>query len=302
MSTLQNAIANHGLGINEIILDGNIHRFTPAGDRSKCGWYVGNDNGDYQSGAYGCWKRDIKETFCSINFNELSSKQKQDYAKQQEKLKSKIKSETVSRNLCAKKAIQKRWAEASKEHLLTHPYLINKQVEALNVRIGLNNNLLIPIYDRLGELWNIQSITSSGIKLFSKGAKVKHCFHPIGLSDKHPVQIFLCEGYATGMSIYQATQTPTIVCFNAGNLLKVGLEIAKKYPDAKLVFAADNDQYGSNNTGKNNATVAAQATGGTVALPQFACTKTKPTDFNDLYVLEGSKAVNDQIVGSCYGL
>jgi putative DNA primase/helicase len=158
------------------------------------------------------------------------------------------------------------------------------------------------MYDRFDELWNIQSITPNGLKLFSKGAKVKHCFHPIGFLDAQPAQIILCEGFATGMSIYRATQIPTVVCFNAANLLQVGQEIAKKYPDAKLVFAGDSDQYSSYNTGKNKAIAAAASTGGTVVLPRFASTGNKPTDFNDLHQLEGIYKVKQQLMAACYAV
>ena len=300
MTTLQDKIAEFGLGMHPIIYDGELHRFTPAGDGSKCGWYVGHDNGDYQSGAFGCWKRDIKETFCSIDITELTSWQKRDYDKQREKLKSEMKSETARRNLCAKKTVQNRWVEASNKNLLDHPYLIKKQIEALNVRIDQKSNLLIPMYDRFDELWNIQSITPNGLKLFSKGAKVKQCFHPIGFLDTHPAQIILCEGFATGASIRTALGLPTVVCFNAGNLLNVGQAIRAKYLNAKLIYAADDDQYGNYNLGKHKATIAAKETGGKVILPRFSCTKTKPTDFNDLYILEGRKAVNSQLAEFCY--
>lgn len=43
----------------EIIYDGEIHRFKNDGDDNKNSWYVAYDNGKFQSGAFGCWKRDI---------------------------------------------------------------------------------------------------------------------------------------------------------------------------------------------------------------------------------------------------
>jgi len=300
MTTLQDKIAEFGLGMHPIIYDGELHRFTPAGDGSKCGWYVGHDNGNYQSGAFGCWKRDIKETFCSIDITKLTSWQKRDYDKQREKLKSEMKSETARRNHCAKKTVQNRWVEASNKNLLDHPYLIKKQIEALNVRIDQKSNLLIPMYDRFDELWNIQSITPNGLKLFSKGAKVKHCFHPIGFLDTHPAQIILCEGFATGMSIYQATQIPTVVCFNAGNLGSSAIIMRHKYPQADLIIAGDNDQFNRINTGTLKASFAAEFAQGRMVLPRFKDLSSKPTDFNDLYILEGRKAVNSQLAEFCY--
>jgi len=50
----------------EIIYDDEIHRFKNDGDSSKNSWYVAYDNGKFQSGAFGCWKLDISEKFCSV--------------------------------------------------------------------------------------------------------------------------------------------------------------------------------------------------------------------------------------------
>jgi putative DNA primase/helicase len=50
----------------EIIPDGKLHRFKANGDNERNSWYV-LYNGSIAAGAFGCWKRGIKETWCERN-------------------------------------------------------------------------------------------------------------------------------------------------------------------------------------------------------------------------------------------
>ena len=43
--------------------DGKLHRFRAGDDTSKNSWYVLHP-GPPMAGAFGCWKRGIKETWC----------------------------------------------------------------------------------------------------------------------------------------------------------------------------------------------------------------------------------------------
>jgi putative DNA primase/helicase len=155
------------------------------------------------------------------------------------------------------------------------------------------------MYDKRHDLWNIQSIALNGFKLFTKGAKVKQCFHPIGLSNKRPSQIVICEGYATGMSIYQATNLPTVVCFAASNLCSVAAVLKRKYLHSSIIVAGDNDQFNERNIGEINTYAAAEFANGKAVFPKFKDLLTKPTDFNDLHCLEGLSEVKRQIVEVC---
>lgn len=67
--------------------------------------------------------------------------------------------------------------------------------------------------------------------------------------------------------------------------------INNKIPDTKIIICADNDAYSEVNTGVEKAREAARNIGADVVIPQFADTSMHPTDFNDLYILEGRDAV-----------
>lgn len=106
-------------------------------------------------------------------------------------------------------------------------------------------------------------------------------------------EVYICEGYATGATIHLATKKPVIVCFYAGNLLPV-LE-ALKTICVEFIIAADNDVYKAKNTGKEAAEAISRKFGYKVLLPRFKDISTKPTDFNDLYCLEGIEEVGIQL-------
>src|SRR5438132_629365 len=46
-----------------IIADGRLRRFKAGDDRERNAWYVLHE-GPPAAGAFGCWKRNIKETWC----------------------------------------------------------------------------------------------------------------------------------------------------------------------------------------------------------------------------------------------
>ena len=79
----------------------------------------------------------------------------------------------------------------------------------------------------------------------------------------------LCEGYATGASIYEATSYPVAVAFNTGNLLPVAQSLRARFPDSRLVLCADDDAATDGNPGLTKAKEAARAVGGLLAVPDF---------------------------------
>lgn len=153
-------------------------------------------------------------------------------------------------------------------------YLKNKQVDKdPKIKITHDGNLLIPAYDEHGKMWNVQTITPDGQKLFiqESGGRTGGCFFMIGevqpdLYDAHIICI--AEGYATGMSIHMATGHPVALSFVANNLPKVGAVLRQKYPKAVFVYCADDDS-AKEDTGIKYAQEAQSITGGIVILPDF---------------------------------
>ncbi|MEO6422846.1 MAG: toprim domain-containing protein [Candidatus Nitrotoga sp.] len=115
-----------------------------------------------------------------------------------------------------------------------------------------------------GKITSLQFINAEGEKRFLHGGEKG--YFVIGKIEPGKTAC-ICEGYATGASIYEATGHAVIVAFDAGNMKKIALALRTKYPDLKIILCADDDESG---TGQRKATEAAQFVGGLVAMPLFS--------------------------------
>lgn len=172
-----------------------------------------------------------------------------------------------------------RWSAACAAEV--HPYLTAKGVRAHGLRIEARYNLLIPMRDIQGHLHSLQAIAPNGTKLFMPNGRVTGCYHAMGRPSDNLV---ICEGYATGATIYEDAGTAVAVAFNAGNLLSVAKALRLKFPCITIVIAADDDWKTPGNPGLTAATEAARVIGGKLAVPNFGGLPRgeKDTDFNDL--------------------
>lgn len=158
----------------------------------------------------------------------------------------------------------------------SHPYLIKKRVKPYGIK-ALDGNLLIPVYSVLGDFKSIQFIDANGGKKFLKGGQIQGGCHFIGeIQQDKP--IYICEGYATAASVYEDTHCLTIVAFNAGNLIKVAIELRKQIPDAQIVIAGDSDS-----VGREYAEKASKAVNGSTLIPDFGDNPQGFTDWNDYF-------------------
>jgi putative DNA primase/helicase len=181
---------------------------------------------------------------------------------------------------------EQRWNRAAPAR--QHPYLERKGVGAHGVRVE-DPYLLIPMCDLEGKLHNLQTIDASGEKRFQPGALTAGCHYFIG--EVAPGPIIVCEGYATAASVHEASGCATVVAFSAGNLKAVALAVRAKFPDATIILAADDDWERVDNPGLTQATAAARAVKGRLAVPVFANRGPGMSDFNDLASTEGPEAV-----------
>ncbi len=183
---------------------------------------------------------------------------------------------------------QQTWA-ASQTASTDHPYLMRKRVGAFGIRQS-GSALLVPIRDLSGKLQALQYIYPTKVETADGGLSDKIIFgskrgnfHYIGRVSESTDTIYIAEGYATGATLHQLTGQCVVIAFDAGNLQPVGLAIRSKYPQAELVFAADNDvgvTTGSiDNPGIHYARQAAKACYGRVIIPNT----TNKADYNDLF-------------------
>jgi putative DNA primase/helicase len=190
--------------------------------------------------------------------------------------------------------------------LVSHAYLHEKRIYSYGLKIDSENRILVPAYDEAGELCSLQRISTDGEKKFLYGGRKNGCFYIIDLESKanDSEDILICEGYATGASLYECTSIPTVVAFDTSNLKPVCKAIRRKFNGKSIILCADNDQFHKNghNPGVEKAKEAASFIEASIAIPRFKeesiaafklsnPSKKGPTDFNDLYILEGKDAV-----------
>jgi putative DNA primase/helicase len=287
VSEFKNAMLTSGIVCREdIIADGQIHRFSNHGKGKKDGWYVYHD----MAGAFGDWSQNIQGKW-SLKAENLPSQDKEHLVEQIEKAKQEADAERLRKHEETATFALEKWNTLSATG--NSPYLLKKKVGAFGVRCS-NDVLVIPLKDAAGKLWSLQWIKPDGTKRFLTGGRKKGCFHHMGiLEDGKP--IIVAEGYATGASVYMATQHATVVAFDAGNLEPVVAELKRAYPKSPLLIAGDDDAGREKNVGRTMAEQAAQKYGCSIVFPTFKNLNTNPTDFNDLHVLEGLTAVKEQL-------
>ena len=172
-----------------------------------------------------------------------------------------------------------------------HPYLVQKNVQPHGIR-ALGGSLVVPLYDSAGQLWSWQTITPEGEKRFYKGGRTKGLFFAFGELEAADT-ILVCEGWATGATLREATGLPVVAAMNAGNLMPVAQALRQKCPRHRLVVCADDDWKTAGNPGIAKAEQAARSVGAAVVVPLWSGKQRgeKDTDFNDLSRTEGRAAV-----------
>lgn len=241
---------------------------------------------------FGCMRSGIREKWSSKSQNDMGPSQWQAHLKRREELSKQLQEDAEFKASEAAIKAQERWEKARSADD-SHPYLLAKNVNPYGLRLE-GENLLISIYNLAEKgITSLQTISPNGEKRFLSGGKVQGGFYQIGDESDGVV---ICEGFATGASIHKATGLVVAVAFHAGNLLPVAKAIQDKFPNKKLIIAADDDWQKDINTGLVKAKEAALEVGGYLTVPQFPKNRgDKDTDFNDLHRSEGIDAVRRQI-------
>ena len=295
-----------------IVADGSIHRFsTKSGDSSdKSGWYIAHTD-SIPCVIFGDWRSDEKQVisgtdpefrncgvFSAISQSEIQKNK--EWVENQQRLarekRAKEDAEAVARSL-------KRYNAARPCDPRANAYLFSKGItSAPDARVN-GEELLVPLYNPDGSFGGVQSIYPSPDKMtgfekrFAAGMALKGRFAWLHGSGS---VAYICEGYATACSIYEATGADVFAAMNAGNIVSVTPELVSRFHDKKFIICADNDRWGlrngvAYNTGVENAKKAGKASGCSVIIPEFSSLDGNPTDFNDLHVRQGIEAVRTQL-------
>ena len=278
------------------IIDGKFHRFsTNHASSDTAGWYVLNQDGDIVYGGFGDHRSDLKVGWSSKDETRMSLSERKKYDAEKIRIFEKAKSEKEKINLDAAKNAERIWNEATQANS-EHPYLKRKAVKAYGLKQSQRDGfdvLIVPLKDIHKKIWSLQWIYPDQRKLdkiFMKNGRISGLFFTIGDPTYERV---VCEGYATGASIHEATGYCVHVAFNAGNLISVAKTIRQQHNESKIFIAADDDYRTEGNPGLTKAKEASELVEGVLVVPIWTTDTRgdKDTDFNDLANSEGLQVV-----------
>lgn len=151
-------------------------------------------------------------------------------------------------------------------------YLVAKGLGGFTFPVLADGTLLLPLVDESGAVTAAQTITPMGEKRLLTGSAKKGAYHAANTPET-PEIIIIAEGLATVLSaLMMRPDALAVAAIDAWNLIPVVQVMRMKYPGAKIIIAADNDQLDDKpNTGADTANKAAISVSGWVSLP--------PTDY-----------------------
>ncbi|CAH3354505.1 TPA: DUF927 domain-containing protein [Klebsiella michiganensis] len=160
-----------------------------------------------------------------------------------------------------------------------------------------DGSLLMVLKNGAGAVTGAQGIKPDGNKRLVAGTVKKGSFCVVN-SVESPETVVIAEGLATTLSVnLMRPDALAVVAVDAGNLLPVAEVMRRRYPEARIIIAADNDiKPGEPNTGKEAAEKAAKAVSGWVALPQSE----EKADWNDYHQQNGLEAATAAFNDSMY--
>lgn len=275
MNFIDFASAN-GLILDRLYPSEKINRCpTKEHPRSKNGaWYWNGQRGFVQA-----WDGDCEVKWFGTELRTWTEQEKRDWIKAK-------RVEDFARDEKYRLASVKAQQMINQATLDEHNYLHFKGF-GLERGFVLDGVLLIPMRALDGSLVGLQQIKwieadRKYEKKMLAGMKAKGAVFQIG--SKAASETFLCEGYATGLSIAQALRSigsrgSVMVCFSDSNLVHVAKQIK-----GRAFVVADNDQSGAGQR-------AAEATG----LP-WCMSQTTGNDANDDHMQSGILTVSKMLM------
>ncbi len=271
-------------------------KFMRWGDNNKF-WAIGSEfvfkGESHKTLNYGDWSEGTYETWTSFDKENMNDEQKEKLEMTIKSLKEATEKQLKEKHEECRKKFKPIWDKASETPL--HEYLKSKGLTSNAPARVSGNFLLIEVADENG-FNGYQRIFKSGStfeKRFSDGLK-KHgsfCAIPSKSDIKKADYCYLVEGFATGKSVYEATNILTIVAFDAGNISPAIETLRKINPSIKVVIAADYDH--ESQVGQTRAKQAANKFNDVyVKIPDVL---NASMDWNDIHQIDGIEEVKKQL-------
>lgn len=283
------------------------------GPKDDAGWYLLHLDGSNPFGVFGNHREGSTHQWSLKDKRDFTQQERDEFkARVAESRKAIAQADRERHDHAAKKAAQVWAASSPMGETDAHPYQSRKGVQPHGARLidaaalhAMTGNtspalgktgplLVLPIF-KGDKLRSLQFINAEGVKRPLTGGEKSGCHIPIGEAKEHAGQaaFIVCEGWATGGTIHEAVGHAVRCAIDAGNMPKVTAALRRKYPEALLIVAADDDvKKPDNNAGSIAATNAAISNGAEMVRPLFGPGRTPAmSDFNDLAQTEGAEAV-----------
>ncbi|SDR48998.1 zincin-like metallopeptidase domain-containing protein [Pseudovibrio sp. Tun.PSC04-5.I4] len=297
------------LGKKSLVMDGKWHRCYLIGEKESNASYCVHTDG-VPTGLLKNFKGELEKwvgTGQKVSKEELAALSAQGQLKAAERALER----TKEQGRAAKRAYGiwvncKTWANQS-----NCDYLKNKGSRGYGVKLDGEGRMIVPLRDESGRLQSLQFVGTDKKAYLTDGRK-EGLFHTIdpqgylrdGSKLKATDTLVIAEGYSTGSTAHVITNKPTIVAFDADNLVRVAKVIREKYPHVTILIAADNDHHLPQkqkplpNKGLVKAEEAAKATGGFVITPHFDKVEQQKglTDWNDMEASRGIDATAREFI------
>lgn len=243
---LMDAMIRAGLHApDQIILDGNLHRFASGtkgrpGHGDKSGWYVAYGDG-VPAGAFGCWRSGIEVTWKADVGRQLTMQEHLAQLKRLEEAKRRRDAERQKAQEVAANSVEIIWSNGVGA-APDHPYLQRKGIGAHGARVTGDGRLMVPLFNAEGKLCSLQYIDADGEKRYHAGGETGGAYWWIGAMEEGRT-IYLAEGFATAATIHEMTGQPVVVSYSASNLVTVA-GMLREQVKAPIVIVADHDASG----------------------------------------------------------
>lgn len=287
MKSMLDTMLDMGYDPPQLIDDGRIHRFAaPDKKRSnRSAWYVYHGT----HGAFGSWVTGEEVPW--------SDRMRGDPMRPKEEAKRVLRQsadrfDQIKRDRAeALIKVDSMMSRAKFMKASDHPYVALKKLQIGTV-LTLHGMILVPLINCKGKTISIQMIMPDGEKRFIRNSEVRGGYSVIG--DYPSKGMYICEGWATGCTIFEMTGRPVVCAFNSGNLDVIACMWRRLHP----TIAADNDSETMIrgrpfNPGMEAGMAVAEKYGLDLVIPVSVVAPV--TDFNDLYCWAGAKECRRQL-------
>ena len=184
-------------------------------------------------------------------------------------------------------------AYLSRKGLAEHQSAISGNKETINGEVFPVGSVIVPLLDGAGNLVNVELIRNEdGLKHTLGGGRKAGVYHLIDGG----ALVAVVEGYATGLSVRQATGATVYCAMTANNLMNVAEIARSQYPDAEIIICGDHDLDKAtgqrNDSTKHQTEQAALAVGGRAIFPPEA------GDWNDYHQAHGLSKTQEAIMSA----